>query len=479
MCKFFKIPAFCLPLFLCIGLISYAWLYYYEDPLIYDVEEYFIQIESGNITNWWSVLYMYECRWITDLLNTIPCVQLDGRAGMFVINVLGSILLCASFAMILKYAVYRSALWTLLYSTIMCATIPFLIYNGASYNSAYLGTLDYPGSCYLVFALVLSLRYRAGMGWKKFLILSFIIFFLMIHVVSFRKPFILFVPIIAVYAVLSGFQTISWRHCFRALCISIAITMGFYACSELPTLLPHRKRYPAQHMLMSDLKIASIFVGEPEYLEKKLMPKIQCKLITTDRRSPYAQYVFIGHNLIVTSPDIHNDKQWQVLCNEYIRYSVEHPVAMLEARAIKTIQFFTGNYVPLIVRKMFNKMHPQVKPEGLTYETFEWPENKSSLSGNIRRLMSAAIWVVGFAFPLALAWRHRDLFHSLQYRQTIRRVLYTGVCSFIAMSSYVAVIVATVDFRYRIPAVIVSVVALILWFDSRSLLGKIKLHQQN
>lgn len=460
--------AFLLPFLLCIALIAYSWLYYYRSPLIYDIEAYFEQIESGNVSNWWSVLYMYECRWIRDLLNLLPGIRTDGRAGMFSLSVIAACMLCASFYIILAICQRRGSRMQLLYSCALCATVPLLLYNGVDYNSSYIGNLDYPGTAFSAFAVALSFLYRAGMGRKQFILLSLAIALVMLHVVSFRKPFILFVPCMAFYALLSQSNAISLKSCAKLALATILISIGFFAASELSSSLPHQKKYPIQHMLMSDLKIASVIAGEPDYLRDVLMPKIQCELVTQPIGFQYGEYEFIGHNLIITDVPLSEDHQWHELCRAYVDYSVRHPMAMTEARLIKTVQFFTGNHVPMFMRKCVECLHPHVKASGLTYNTFYWPENTGSTMGNVRRHLCTVVWLAGFILPLSFAWRRRRLLLSAERGLAVRPVLFAGMYTLIAMASYVGIIVATIDFRYRIPAVVLAVISLVMWYDARA-----------
>jgi len=469
--KIIRTIAFLLPLLLCAALIAYSWLYYYCSPLLYDVEEYFGQIESGNISNWWSVLYMYECRWITHFFNLLPGIQTDGRAGMFFFSIASACALCASFYIILSICHRRCAWLQLVYSCTLCTVIPFLLYNGTNYNSAYIGNLDYPGTAFLVFAVSLSLLYRARMGWKKLIFLSFTIALVMIHVASFRKPFIVLVPFIVFYAALTQISSPSKKSYTHAAFLAVFLSVVFFALSEISSSMPNQKKYPVQHMLMSDLKIASILAGEPDYLQQVLMPRIQNELRTEPCAFPYGKYEFIGHNLIITKKPLSNDHEWHEFCRAYFDYTIQHPMDMLEARLIKTVQFFTGNHVPMAIRKLIEWKHPQVKATGLTYNTFYWPENIGTSLGNVRRHLCTVIWLAGFALPFGFVWKRRKLFLSPEWAPSIRPVLFMGLYSLLAMLAYICVVVATIDFRYRIPAVVLAVMSLVMWFDARSTAG--------
>ncbi len=278
----------------------------------------------------------------------------------------------------------------------------FLIYNGTNYNSAYIGNLDYPGTAFLVFAVSLSLLYRARMGWKKFVFLSVSIALVMLHVVSFLKPFMVFVPCMVFYAALTQISRPSGKSYMYAAFLAGFLSVVFFALSEISSSMPHQKKYPAQHMLMSDLKIASILADEPDYLQHVLMPKIHNELRTASSSFPYGKYEFIGHNLIITKKPISNDHEWHALCRAYLDYTIRHPKDMLEARLIKTLQFFTGNHVPMAVRKLIEWEHPHAKTSGLTYNFFYWPENVGSFMGNVRRHLCTMIMACRFCPSLGL-----------------------------------------------------------------------------
>lgn len=394
------------------------------------------------ISNWWSSLFMWEGRALLTA-GRIFIDDLTARPILYAFAILSVILLYGSIASVTVLSARRNRFLSLL--SIPACYIASTYYFGRWGGGEPL-RLDIIGGAFLISGVTLALYiYEKA---QKNLLSYIILFVLLFHAVSFRKPFLLTILPIAAYLT---YPFCKRHRVFLPILNGVACTALMLGVCKLSTIIlpPEQHKYPTQVMLISDIKIADILRGDMSIYRSKLESIL-------DRRENLNEFILQREAMIAAQYSLYNvttEEDWQNLLRLYTTYVKEHPLLIAEARLIQGFAFLSGEHYPDFFRQAIQKIHPHVSPHGKTLDTFSWKE------GHERRECRHAfrLWTAGCLLPFVIILFRKKFLHSTGSRKDTATLFFLSATCFISLAAYLAVVIPTADYRYRIQSVILAV----------------------
>lgn len=394
------------------------------------------------ISNWWSSFFMWEGRALLTS-GRIFIDDLTARPILYAFAILSVILLYGSIASITLLSAQRNRFLSLL-------SVPACYIASTYYFVRWWGgeplRLDIIGGAFLISGVTLALYiYEKA---QKNLLCYIILFTLLFHAVSFRKPFLLTILPIAAYLT---YPFCKRHRVFFPILSGVACTALMLGVCKLSTIIlpPERHNYPTQVMLISDIKIADILRGDMSTYRGKLESFL-------DRRENLNEFILQREAMIAAQYRLYNvttEEDWQNLLRLYTTYAKENPLLLAEARLIQGFAFLSGEHYPNFFRQAIHRIHPHVSPYGKTLNTFSWKE------GHEQRECRHAfmLWTAGCLLPFIIILCRKKLFHSTGNKKDTPTLFFLSAACFISLAAYLAVVIPTADYRYRIQSVILAI----------------------
>lgn len=401
-------------------------------------------IESENVLDWHSPLFMYECIYLKKLFSLFG-VYINGWLCIRYMAVIHFVLMALGVA-------YLTALGCR--KTRCCVLFPVLLFVVVYVNGlCQEWRLDNFFLCSL-FPLVASIVafYRVKRRWWKLclLILSFAILW---HSCSLRKNALLLVP---VYVFSICYVHSKWRQLgilvksFSVVCISSIYFVIFMVLSNL--MLPSLKSYPVTPMLISDVRIAYILRGKSEDLFEK--EKHIGKL-------PIKNYSLGAHWHVV------HDKDNCEICHEipnvllmhasnpyglYWETLKLHTQEILLAKLIQINQFYCAGWTPSFLRELIESQYSVIRRD----VRITWP-------GVFRPYRIADIWGTHILLAITMLYSMKKL-KEKGIAGSCFNYFYVliGLCAILYTLSF-TVVTPTPDDRYLMPSLSLAHAILIVW----------------
>ncbi len=456
--------AYILPLLTLLAVLVHAWYYFIKYPLCHvgDVYQYYLQISTGDITNWWSALYMFECRWLMKGIAWITGTPADACLAMFLLKCLTVFSLFCAIEIFVHTIVRFKPSMALLSSISICLIQICISITSLHVERSLIGRLDICGTSLLFFSVMGTLMLNACSRTGERVMILALVFVSMLHAVAFRRPFMLMVPILSLYitAVLYHKKLLSFSNILRG---TIACFAFFFSVWIIEKALPrHKHTYPASIMLLSELRIASILNLETDYINGVFAPKLNKRAETN--------HILRADSQILIPIDTPRD--WSMLLKEYTAYFKRNPLAIAEARLIQCVEFCTSDHVPYVVKKLIQLNHPYVGTDKTVYGQYRWPVNTRPLFISSFYYFCIVLWMAGTFCPIIHYCRMRRMALSAKDSALLRTELYLGFLCLASMLCYMVVVVPTADFRYRSQVLLLGLCSVVWWLAIRNGIGR-------
>lgn len=443
--KYSAYAAYSLQVIISFCLIVYAYHIFSTQRVASDTISYTKMIESGDISDWWSALYMFECRLILSILRSFFDTYTTAYSACYIICI--SCIIFMTFSIIyLMRGIRKRGGDILFFSVIMCSA-EIIGFTPLSTSVPTIALLDAPGSMLLFSSIALTLSFNEKMsGWRRIVLLS-LIFFSLLHACSFRRPFFLLLPVIALY--LSRMVWLKSRPT-RIIGLSFICCSAFLAGMVLlhRSLPKHKKTHPCIPMIQSDLTIASALRGDGEYMFR-FAKENGCQL--SEKTAVTERYSMLAASFGIVK--ISTEEQYASLIRDYKTYWKEHTSCMVYARMIQRLQFLTGDYVPTWVRHIVQMHSSHIPIEGVILGRYHWSEQKMIKPNYVAVML---IWLVGSILPLLLYFKTRSPDNS---HGAMVLLYLSGLC-FLSLACYMTVVTPTPDFRYRVQTLLIAALSI-------------------
>lgn len=396
------------------------------------VNVYSRNIETENVSNWHSSLFMYEC---IALKRVIGLVTGQSMCGVEVLRIAwcGFSLVMLVFMIVLGFRLVRHS-WVWIMAFPCCIylalkiTLPHFYQLGVS--------LDYYFMCLLWPFLAALVEYFNCELKDKRLVWLVVVMIVLLHLVSYRRNAALFVPVL-MGCLLYGaewFRILSWGNKFVVWCASVAMLL-LVAFSGVDAILPVSKARSLTPMMESDVRIASILRGELDEFRKQGF-----FAITRDKAErKITAFWYVASKC---------GAEWTAYRDIYVEEWRTHPETMMAAAIIQRIQFYCGGHSFLFLKEAVESRYPIVKNNPKAWEACT-PLVHESPCWRLFWICTAPFCaLVGYA-----VWRKKRLLSPVVVICTTSAAIAAlYACSYM-------VVVPTPDARYLAPSYMFALVA--------------------
>ena len=399
--------------------------------MTYDaVHTYSKGIETEEVTNWHSSLFIYECI----ALKRIACMLLGRNiCGIDVLRIVWgclSLLMLISMLILGRRLAQQSWVWMLAFP---CCV--YLVLN-STLSHLYPVGLDYYFMCLLWPMLAALVEYCNSGTKRKRLAWLVIVMIVLLHLVSYRKNAALFVPVLMAFLLYSAewFRMLSWGKKLITWCASVVMVL-LVAFSGTDVILPVKKVHPLIPMMESDVRIASILRGELDEFRKQGFISI-----TGEKAERSITAFWYGGSKAKA--------EWKAYRDIYVEEWKSHPETMMAAAIIQRIQFYCGGRSFSFLKEAVEARYPIVKNNPKAWEAWVSLVHDSPC----RRL----IWICMAPFCALLA-------HALRRKKCLSVTVYISCAAAAGMAVLYAcsymIVVPTPDARYLAPSYMFALVA--------------------
>lgn len=277
-------------------------------------------------------------------------------------------------------------------------------------------------------------------------VLFFFIFIVIVHIISYRKPFVLIAPFILLYSITSVYRL---RKSY-AVAISVALSLGAYFLPNSVLKFHDRYvvKYPAEPMLQSDIFIAGCLANDLSAMHRLNDALLHSEI--HDNRN----YRLIGAQQAKFG--ISNEEEWSILKNAWLSEWMRHPQEMILARCIQIVQFLNGGEFPSTFVEGVRKNRPWLPQIGNVNHVFKWPAG----SWPTRNLSHIMAWIVICTMISSIVL---SVCAFILCKQSRNRTLFLYIASIVIMGTvaYTSICVPTADFRYKITPFFFAVLSVI------------------
>ena len=404
-------------------------------------------IESENVLDWHSPLFMYECIYLKKLFSLFG-VYINGWLCIRYMAVIHFVLMTLGVAYLTALGCSKSK-WCVLFPVLLFVVV---YVNGLCHE----WRLDNFFLCSL-FPLVASIVafYRVERRcWKMcLLLLSFVVLW---HSCSLRKNALLLVPVyvFSICYVYSNWRQLRiWRKIFFVICISFIYFVSFLGLSNL--MFPSLKSYPITPMLISDVRIAYLLRGKADDLFENE---------NYIRKLPINNYSLGAHWHVV------HEKEKCEVCHDNSKIFHMHATnpygiygealklytqEILLAKFIQINQFYCAGWTPPFLRKFIENRYPAMRRDN----RITWP-------GVFRPYRLANIWGSCILLLITMIYSIKKL-KAKGTREGGFNVFYVmiGLCAILYTLSFI-IVTPTPDDRYLMPSLSLSHAILIVWLGN-------------
>lgn len=302
----------------------------------WDAKYYYVNcIESGEVTNWHSELFMYECiflRWLIhetfgELLSGLEILRVVWWISFFMLSGCVGYVLCC---LMNRHKAYLISLFAFpLFITMLIRETP-------------LG-LDFFFFCVLVLSLFLLFKYNnvRNIYWK--IVVGSILLCLLWHMVSYRKNAVVLLPLFFYGALMSW--NLFEKMPVKRLIVSVVVSIFFVLITfpMVSAFLPVIRQYPVIPMLASDERIILNLHGNQESKDT---------IFNLPEHSKYTIAASAGGSI--------REATYKEMGQAYVQLCLNSPQDVLVARSVQIIQFYCGGNTPAVVKMLIERGYPAV-----------------------------------------------------------------------------------------------------------------------
>lgn len=446
------------------ALLFLAWFLFLALPLgialLHDVQtfsddanRYASHIRSEIVSDWHSVLFVYEGIFIRRFL----CLFLPEVKGTLVLRVWwviswAAILVCPLIWLKKGFSVSKKYLFQ---APLFFLGVLFLYLHKYLWFRYY---LDLYFFAVVIVTLTATLFLSDRRGWVRN-IAAILILLGLIHMPAFRRNAVLLMPLITLFAMVKLWPSMRLGS---KLGISVAFSAAVYLLSAaFVSLLPvHSHQWPATPMVVSDLKNAAI-------LENRLQREVDflktCHLEIYDRREHYGRDAShtLGPETFTVDICPPNEEEWKALVEHYLQAWKENSKAMVFSRLVQSVQFVNNGKVPTPIQAVVEHIFPDIKKQEMTWCWMPWGAKKQPQYGYVRWVTYTLVLLC-----LSFSWfqlrKKRGAKKEDEYMQGMTMLALTGVVYVLSFF----VVVPTPDNRYHTLSLFLS-----FWYLSAFLLS--------
>lgn len=316
------------------------------------VHTYSKSIETEDVSNWHSSLFMYECIVIKRISSLLMG---RGICGVDVLRLVWgglSLLMLISMLSMGRRLARQSWVWVVAFPCcvylVLNKTLPHLYPVG----------LDFYFMCLLWFMLAALVEYFGSESKGRRLAWLVVVVIVLLHLVSYRKNAALFVPALmgCLFYSAEWFRMLSWGKKLVAWCVCVAMAL-FVAFSGIDVILPVRKAHPLIPMMESDVRIASILRGEQDEFRKQGF----CPITGEKAERSITAFWYGGSKA---------KAEWKAYRDIYVEEWKSHPETMMAAAIIQRIQFYCGGHSFQFLKDAVESRYPIVKNNPKAWEAW-------------------------------------------------------------------------------------------------------------
>lgn len=386
-------------------------------------------IESGEISNWHSSLFIYEAIALRKLIMFLLGKELSGCAVLFAVWA-GTTLLMMVAVINLGYILVNKSLW-------WCIALPCCVFFSFECVEGVCPVgLDYYFTCLLwcLFSAMVSYSVTSSVLLRKCSL--FIFLFILLHILQYRKNSVLLVPFVLgwmLYMTNWFCKKSWWGKCSIWLTCIVVVSFLSLTCTDL--ILSNKKTHPIMPMLESDLRIASILRNEQVPIKEQGLARYCGGVLVTDNTADSCISAF-WYRI--------DENRWNDLLGIYVNEWKKHPTTMCAAAVIQRIQFYSGGYSYPFLRDAVETQYPVVRNNENAWRIIA-PTVHSPMKRLFWLCMAPICVGVGVVFR---KWK-------VATSATCVTVIISGCLSALYALSYL-IVVPTPDARYLAPAHMMS-----------------------
>ncbi len=384
-------------------------------------------IESGNVTNWHSSLFMYEGVLLRRFFALFGVVF----SGVAIIKIMA--IMCTAIAVVavsyIAHAVSRN-----IFVYALGVFLTYYIYwdNGCCRAwglDQFFVLLILP-----LIACILALHKVSGKQKKMWLVVVCVI--LLWHCCDFRKNALLTVPLV-LYAMLSAFYKFRVITIWKKMAIvgGCGAIFAFILMPMIDTFFPVQKKHPIEPMMLSDLYIAHILEGEGDVFFEKYIKKNKYD----EAKNTITAYWYT----------LESGRSYSELKELYVQSWKERPLLMFNAKSMQICQFYCGGKIPILVRNITERIYPDVRSNPSAW--------RNGFFIGVKNLVLRWVTFVLILVTSIVAVKNLKLNKDVMFNKAY---VYIILFALIYAASYI-VVTPTPDNRYLMPSVFVWQVSLL------------------
>ena len=296
------------------------------------VNAYAPLIESGEITNWHSALFLIECRFFLLIVDCVFGSKLAGLEVLYIVWWIAFVLIVLSLMLIAWRLSRNNIIWVYLLPFIS----PLCAYLGTAMGwSGYYG-LDFYWCSLMLFAIALLVSYVKCSSRLAKTILLFTMLIVFLHMLSFRRNSIFVVIFLGSYLMgvfsyrrinrtIAVFLKSGWRSVISTAAVFL---LYFVSNTFVDSVFNVERMRPLYPMMESDMRICAILNGEQATRQYKQSKQVLADNICSS--CVMRDYSMMGAN----------DITWSKYQEEYVSMWKEKPFSMAASLIIQRIQFY-------------------------------------------------------------------------------------------------------------------------------------------
>ena len=415
------------------------------------INRYLPSIETNQVSNWYSSLFMYECIGLKKLGSYVFDREFSGMSILYGVWIGMTIMMFGSIIVLVYSAGMRGYWW--LFALPLCVFLSF-----SRVEDLFPINLDYNFVC-LIWCLIAAMFTFSSSATRKWRLGNVVLLLLLLmHLIAYRRNFAVAVPFIMGWLFYMSDWFIQRRmwHKFAIWGMG-TVALIFFSLTWVETVFLVQKEHPLSPMMESDMRIAAILRGDVNPTVREGYQELKGELA----ESSISAYWY----------KIQEDN-WEMFRNLYVKEWKDHPETMCAAGIIQRIQFFSGGHSCQFLKRAVETIYPAVRENDKAWEIVA--PTVSSFRERLFGLLMAPIGIV-----MGVIFMKRNLVVP----EICSLVIITGSISTLYATSYL-IVVPTSDARYLAPAYMLSifsiftVVCAILELAGRRMLAKLGLQKK-